>query len=297
MAPIRPGSPGRRRRTWIGFRTLSSSITRLPDGRSPRYTQRSQPMPSKRCVANENKRAQFDIFLSHNRRQKAWVRSLARRLREMGLRVFFDEDSIEPGEDIVTAIERGLRSSRHIVLILSPEAVNSKWVGLEWCAAVFQDPGASERFVVPVLRQDCDIPWVLSRLKYIDVRGSSIDVAVRQIVAATSLRRRKVRSHLQTSTRQVSTQSVSTEQARLIGRDEELSDSLHQIRDSRTQTIILTGLPGIGKTCLTRSCSKTDFERISWWSCIAAGCPSCGPMAGNHWQDRCQIGVDDSSRG
>jgi TIR domain len=59
--------------------------------------------------------------------------------------VFFDEDSIALGEDIVTSIERGLRLSRHILLVLSPQALSSRWVALEWATTIYRDPDAAER--------------------------------------------------------------------------------------------------------------------------------------------------------
>jgi hypothetical protein len=74
---------------------------------------------------------QFDVFLSHNSADKPRVRRLAERLRAAGLRVWFDEWIIQPGDDIYLAIERGLEASRTLVLCLSPAALGSDWVGLE----------------------------------------------------------------------------------------------------------------------------------------------------------------------
>ena len=93
----------------------------------------------------------FDVFLSHNHVQKPWVTEFAKRLRRAGLSVFFDEDSIRPGEDTVGAIERGIQASKRIVLILSPEAVGSNWVSLETSLTIYDDPGAKERKLIPVL--------------------------------------------------------------------------------------------------------------------------------------------------
>lgn len=51
---------------------------------------------------------EYDVFLSHNKADKPRVRQLAERLRASGLRVWFDEWAIQPGDDIYLAIERGL---------------------------------------------------------------------------------------------------------------------------------------------------------------------------------------------
>jgi TIR domain len=42
----------------------------------------------------------FDVFLSHSSKDKAVVRELAARLRSDGLRVWFDEWEIQPGDNI-----------------------------------------------------------------------------------------------------------------------------------------------------------------------------------------------------
>jgi hypothetical protein len=62
----------------------------------------------------------YNVFLSHNSKDKSAVRALVERLRNDGVRVWFDDTSIAIGEYIGVALERGLQTSRHIVLIMSP---------------------------------------------------------------------------------------------------------------------------------------------------------------------------------
>ncbi len=78
---------------------------------------------------------EYDVFLSHNQADKPRVRRLAEWLRAAGLRVWFDERVIQPGDDIYLAIERGLEAARTLVLCLSLAARRSDWVGLERSAA------------------------------------------------------------------------------------------------------------------------------------------------------------------
>jgi len=49
-----------------------------------------------------------DVFLSHSAKDKTVVRAIAERLREDGLKVWFDEWVIEPGDSIPAKIEEGL---------------------------------------------------------------------------------------------------------------------------------------------------------------------------------------------
>jgi len=113
---------------------------------------------------------QYDVFLSHNSADKARVRKLAERLKQAGLRVWFDEWIIQPGDDIYLAIERGLEVSCTLVLCLSPAALGSDWVGLERSTVLFRDPANAGRRMIPLLLADCKLPDALRRYKYVDYR-------------------------------------------------------------------------------------------------------------------------------
>lgn len=115
----------------------------------------------------------FDVFLSHTSQDKLLVHKLAERLRGAGLKVWFDEWIIKPGDDIYLAIERGLEATRVQVLCLSPAALRSDWVALERSTLLFRDPSNTGRRFIPLLLADCDLPDVLRRYKYIDFRGET----------------------------------------------------------------------------------------------------------------------------
>jgi WD40 repeat protein/DNA-directed RNA polymerase subunit RPC12/RpoP len=112
----------------------------------------------------------FDVFLSHNKADKPRVRRLAEQLRAAGLRVWFDEWIIKPGDDIYLAIERGLETSRTLVLCMSPAAFGSDWVGLERSTVLFRDPSNAGRRFIPLLLADCTPPDTLRRYSYVDFR-------------------------------------------------------------------------------------------------------------------------------
>lgn len=103
-------------------------------------------------------RFEFDVFLSHNSKDKPRVRALAKRLREAGLRVWFDEWVIQPGDDIYLAIEHGLEAARVQVLCLSPAALGSQWVKLERSTVLFRDPSNAGRRFIPLLLGACELP-------------------------------------------------------------------------------------------------------------------------------------------
>jgi len=123
----------------------------------------------------------YDVFLSHNSKDKPRVRKLAERLRAEGLRVWFDDWVIRAGDAIYLAIEHGLEASRTLVLCMSPAAFGSDWVGLERDPVLFRDPVNRDRRFIPVLLADCEIPATLRRYKHVDYRGEG-DAALRELM-------------------------------------------------------------------------------------------------------------------
>ena len=82
-----------------------------------RSGKRTHPSPSGTPTAMPDE-FQFDVFLSHSAKDKAVVRPLAERLRADGVKVWFDEWVLKPGDSIekhqskTAKIEEGLECSR-----------------------------------------------------------------------------------------------------------------------------------------------------------------------------------------
>jgi small GTP-binding protein len=111
----------------------------------------------------------YDVFLSHNARDKPLVRALAEELRAAGLRVWFDDWVIKPGDDIYLANELGLEAARALVLCLSPVAL-AEWATLERSTALFRDPANAGRRLIPLLLAGYKLPDALRPYKYVDYR-------------------------------------------------------------------------------------------------------------------------------
>jgi WD40 repeat protein len=120
-----------------------------------------------------NAKFTFDVFLSHNAKDKPRVRRLAERLKSAGLRVWFDEWIVRSGDIIALKVDDGLEQSRVLLLCISPNALASGWVALERSSAVHRDPDNSGRRFIPLLLTDCDLPDTLRRYKHVDFRDET----------------------------------------------------------------------------------------------------------------------------
>ena len=114
------------------------------------------------------------VFLSYSSKDKVFVRELHRRLRRDGLSCFFDEESIEWGENFVVSLERGIDESEFFVAVLSPEFVQSKWVELERTSAVADDPAGLKRKIRPLLLRPCEVPRFLKPIQLVDVSTAAL---------------------------------------------------------------------------------------------------------------------------
>ena len=112
----------------------------------------------------------YDVFLTYSSHDRAKATRIAKMLRDMGLRVWFDDWEIRPGDAIPLQIEKGIQNSRTLVLLLSNAALQSDWVSLERTSALFRDPTNTRRRIVPVLLDDAEIPDLLRVYRYVDAR-------------------------------------------------------------------------------------------------------------------------------
>ncbi|HEX7333914.1 MAG TPA: TIR domain-containing protein [Pyrinomonadaceae bacterium] len=110
----------------------------------------------------------YDVFLSHSNKDKHIVRPLAERLKNDGLKVWFDEWSIRAGDDIPQKIEEGLEQSRVLVLCMSENAFGSDWTQLENQTFRFRDPQNKARHFVALRLDDSPIKSSLGQVLYVN---------------------------------------------------------------------------------------------------------------------------------
>lgn len=129
------------------------------------------------------KKYKFDLFLCHSTRDKPTVRALADRLENDGLRIWFDERTILPGDHILSAIDKGLQSSRKVVLCISRSFLKSAWAALESSFFRGPDPLNKRRRCIPLLLDGTKPKGTLTQFSYINYAADQ-DTAYPQLLAA-----------------------------------------------------------------------------------------------------------------
>lgn len=67
--------------------------------------------------------AEYDVFLSHDGADKAAVEAIATRLRDAGLRPFFEEWHLVPGDLRIPALEAASEGSPTIAVLIGPKGI------------------------------------------------------------------------------------------------------------------------------------------------------------------------------
>ena len=109
------------------------------------------------------------IFISHAHQDAEVAQRLAHDLAALGYDIWIAPDSIRPGEKWVEAINRGLEESGIFVLLLSPDAVASRWVQMETNAAIEFEHEGEIRFY-PLLFKTCRLPALWRTFHYISLQ-------------------------------------------------------------------------------------------------------------------------------
>ncbi|MAW95224.1 MULTISPECIES: toll/interleukin-1 receptor domain-containing protein [unclassified Leeuwenhoekiella] len=121
------------------------------------------------------------IFFSYSRQDSDFVIHLAQSLREAGAKVWLDQLDIQPGSRWDKSIEQALFKSSTLLVILSKASVESANVMDEVSFALEE-----KKRVVPILLEECDIPFRLRRLQFADFTGNR-NQALNTLIASLGL--------------------------------------------------------------------------------------------------------------
>jgi hypothetical protein len=92
----------------------------------------------------------WDVFISHASEDKGYSGPLAKALEDAGIRVWFDRTALEWGDDLRSAIDRGLRNCRYGIVIFSKAFLQKKkWTEYE-LSSLFALEQVGEKRILPI---------------------------------------------------------------------------------------------------------------------------------------------------
>jgi len=128
-------------------------------------------------MADQTSPPPFDVFLSHNSKDKPAVIALARRLEANGVKVWLDAWELRPGHPWQEALEQIIKTTRSAVVVFGPAGIGP-WEDMEMRACL--DGFVKRRQpVIPVLLPGCPktpvLPLLLEQFTWVDCREGRED--------------------------------------------------------------------------------------------------------------------------
>ena len=128
------------------------------------------------------------VFISYAHTNEILAKKVTKALEHAGLDVWNAEREIMPGDNWAKKIAEGLEGSEAMVVLLTPDAINSKIVLREIEYALGKK--SFNRRLIPVLVGSPDkydensIPWILRHLKMITLPEQGQEEGIQQITQA-----------------------------------------------------------------------------------------------------------------
>ena len=102
----------------------------------------------------------ISVFLSHNHKDKDFVRRLASDIESHGIRVWLDEAEMKIGDSLIQKIREGIDNVDYFAVILSNNSVKAPWVENELDVAMnYQIAGKIK--ILPIILEEIELPSFL----------------------------------------------------------------------------------------------------------------------------------------
>lgn len=110
------------------------------------------------------------IFISYAHENSDAAKRIASKLREVKLEVWYDAVSLQPGQNWVAEIERGLEEAGYLLALLSSASINSQWVQHEWTTMLTRQLSSKNGgIIIPLRLENVQLPTLLRPLQSVDL--------------------------------------------------------------------------------------------------------------------------------
>lgn len=123
------------------------------------------------------------VFISYSHKDVTFARKLRRDLEALGFSVWMDEKDVKVGSSFTKKIEEGINYAEYVIVVISPDSVESGWVELEWTSSLISHITGKGIKVLPVLYRDAEIPLFLQGFLYANAE-QDYDLALARLVQA-----------------------------------------------------------------------------------------------------------------
>ena len=103
------------------------------------------------------------IFLSYSRKDIDFARKLAGDLEKAGYDVWWDITDLRGGDDWVRTIPAAIADSKYMIVVLTPNSIESEWVRKEYTQAL-----NLRKKIIPIMHVPCSVPFALNTINFVN---------------------------------------------------------------------------------------------------------------------------------
>jgi hypothetical protein len=116
----------------------------------------------------------YDVFISYSHKDGSWIRdTLLPTLEKRGLKVCIDFRDFIAGRAAILNMMDASKTSRHTLLVLTPNWVKSEWTTYESLLARTGAPSDLQRRTIPLLLETCEVPDYISLFTWVNLTDAS----------------------------------------------------------------------------------------------------------------------------
>lgn len=112
---------------------------------------------------------EHDAFISYSHKDAVWLEQVLLPLLQKEYIDYHYDADFAAGVPFIINMEEGIEKSRKIILVLTPDWIESEWSSFEGMLVQSADPLGKQRRLIPLLLRPCQLPARLSMLTYINV--------------------------------------------------------------------------------------------------------------------------------
>jgi formylglycine-generating enzyme required for sulfatase activity len=125
------------------------------------------------------------IFISYSRKDLTFIEHLAADLGKYGLDTWYDLSDLEGGSRWNMEIQKAIKDSQYVLVVLSPDSIASEWVDDEVTFA-----RTLKKKIIPLYYRPCkELGLVYVNLNYIDIQGEKYQANFEKILRALNVGR------------------------------------------------------------------------------------------------------------
>src|SRR5574341_443858 len=226
----------------------------------------------------------YDVFISYSHKDEEWADKVLRQhLDNAGLKVCIDYRDFEAGKMALLNMQDSAKQSKHVVLILTRNWLNSEWSLFEALVGGTKDPAGLQKKLVPLLCEagiEKDINDFIAMRTWVDfTRKDCEQIAWKQLFTALGNPNALIPSVPTPTTNLPASHDTSSWYLaypypmlpNFTGRAAELKMLNGWLAEDKDRLFILRALGGFGKSALAWQWINThvnpaEWRKLVWWS-------------------------------